>query len=149
MANDNDDQEKTEEPTGKKLEKAKEEGNVSKSAEVNSVILLTLAVIVMYASAEWMWTTTVNMFEEYYKMVTDPVLNIDNGVLYWTTTLYYVVLLSSPVIGMLVVGSLLSNILQVGVNFSTKVLEFKGSRIDPLSGIKKVFSAKGLVELVK
>ena len=137
MANDNDDQEKTEEPTGKKLEKAKEEGNVSKSAEVNSVILLTLAVIVMYASAEWMWTTTVNMFEEYYKMVTDPVLNIDNGVLYWTTTLYYVVLLSSPVIGMLVVGSLLSNILQVGVNFSTKVLEFKGSRIDPLSGIKK------------
>ena len=57
MANDNDDQEKTEEPTGKKLEKAKEEGNVSKSAEVNSVILLTLAVIVMYASAEWMWTT--------------------------------------------------------------------------------------------
>ncbi len=149
MANDNDDQEKTEEPTGKKLEKAKEEGNVSKSAEVNSVILLTLAVIVMYASAEWMWTTTVNMFEEYYKMVTDPVLNIDNGVKYWTKTLYYVMLLQSPVIVMLVVGSILSNVLQVGVNFSTKVLEFKGSRIDPLSGIKKVFSAKGLVELVK
>jgi flagellar biosynthesis protein FlhB len=149
MANDNDDQEKTEEPTGKKLEKAKEEGNVSKSAEVNSVILLTLAVIVMYSSAEWMWVTTVNMFEQYYKMVTDPVINIDNATKYWTTTLYYVVLLSSPVIGMLVVGALLSNVLQVGVNFSTKVLEFKGSRLDPLSGIKKVFSVRGLVELVK
>lgn len=149
MANDNDDQEKTEEPTSKKLEKAREEGNVSKSQEVNSVILLTLAVIVMYMSAEWLWKTTEGLFNEFYKMATDPVNNINNANEYWGRTLYYTVLLSAPVIAILLIASILANLMQVGVNFSSKVLEFKGNRIDPISGMKKVFSAKGLVELAK
>ncbi|TNE74592.1 flagellar biosynthesis protein FlhB [bacterium] len=149
MADDSKDQEKTEEPTGKKLEQAKEEGNVSKSAEVNSVILLTLATIVLYASGGWMWTTANEMFEEFYKMAIDPVNNIDNASVYWSATLYYTVILSSPVILMLVIGSVLTNIIQTGVVFSTKVLEFKPERLSLAKGFGKIFSTRGLVELVK
>ncbi len=149
MADDSKDQDKTEEPTSKKLEKAKEEGNVSKSAEVNSVILLTLATIVLYASGGWLWTTTSEMFEEFYKMAVDPVNNIENASTYWNATLYYTVLLSAPAIGILVVGSILTNVLQTGVIFSSKVLEFKTERLSLAKGFGKIFSSRGLVELVK
>lgn len=148
MADDND-SEKTEEPTGKKLEQAKEEGNVSKSAEINSVILLTIATLMLYATGGWMWETTVNMFEDFYRLVGDPVLNIDQGVRYGNLSLYYTFILCAPVIGMLVVGAILANVLQVGVLFSTKALEFKPDRLSLKKGMGKIVSSRGLVELVK
>jgi flagellar biosynthesis protein FlhB len=54
-----------------------------------------------------------------------------------------------PVMVMLLVTAVLVNMLQTGGVFSVKAIKPKGSKINPVNGLKRIFSMKGLVELAK
>lgn len=149
MADDNKDQEKTEEPTARKLEKAREEGNVSKSAEINSVVLMTIAVIVLYMSSGFIGNETVLLFETFYDLADQPVDNVANALEYLTLATIHGLVMIAPLTIVLFVMAILTNLVQVGVVFSTKVLEFKPERLDPVKGFGRIFSMRGTVELIK
>src|SRR5690625_8041558 len=66
MAEQKTDQEKTEEPSQRKLEKAKEEGNVSLSKEVSSVMLMLCSLVVFMASGGYMYSKMESLFTTFF-----------------------------------------------------------------------------------
>ncbi len=149
MADQDSDQDKTEEPTAHKLEEARKEGNVSKSQELNSVLLLAFASATLYGLGGWMYHEFEILFEHFYRILDQPVLNTPNAISYMIVALKFGLIILLPFLIILSVMSILVNLLQTGVIFSPKAMEIKPDKLDPSKGIKKLFSANGLVEMVK
>lgn len=149
MAEQKSDQEKTEEPTAKKLEDAREEGNVSISTEVSSVAILTTAVIMFVATAGSIADKVNRLFESFFVNAGMGFSNKDEAISRLGEALWSMFSITAPTLTLLVIISLLVNLTQTGGVFSVKAIQPKGSKMSPLNGIKKIFSAKGAVELLK
>jgi len=149
MADKNDDQEKTEEPTAHKLKQAREEGNVSHSAELSSVMLMVATTIVFLKVGSWMFFRIRNMFEYYLSNANQPIENEQNAIKIMNTALWLGLEILAPITLALFITAIFVNLAQTGIVFSTKVIAPKGNRIDPMQGMKRIISVRGLVELVK
>lgn len=149
MAEQNNDQEKTEEPSQRKLEKAREEGNVSVSKEVSSVILMVVSIIVFVGSGGFIYGRVETLFETFFYNSGMALEDIDHAKQYLEMALWYGLEMMIPVLVMLMVTALLVNLVQTGGAFSIKAIQAKGSKMNPVTGIKKIFSMKGFVELAK
>lgn len=148
MANDND-QEKTEQPTALKLKKAREDGNVAKSAEVSSVILMGMSVVAMSFTGDFAYEKFQMLFENFFKDSWQLIDNQEEAKQHLTMALWQGSQVLAPLLTLMTSVAVGVNASQTGMLFSTKILEMKGSRISPLSGFKRMVSIKGMVELVK
>lgn len=149
MSDKKSDQEKTEEPTARKLEKAREEGNVSISKEISSVMLMFAAIIMLLYTGGYMYRRIETMFETFFMYAGMPVDNQDQALSYLEMALRFGFEMIIPLLLILLVTALLVNLVQTGGAFSTKAIMPKGSKLSPINGVKKIFSMKGFVELVK
>ena len=142
-----DGQEKTEEPTAKKLEKAAEEGQVLSSKEMfvftGVLVMFGLVYILPYFSQ--MLISYWSMFFDWSDIVNDKksILDILSYALYFF--LMVVLFISIPIF----IIVLLTQTAVGGINFAPKALQFKGKKINPIEGFKRMFSQKALLELVK
>ena len=148
MAEENQDgQEKTEEPTQRRLDKAAEEGRVLTSKEVMVFTSLAMGFVLFLALGPFM-PSGLSAWGGLF--VFDSVLNLDTLGLVRARHAFWLVILATFIVGVpLMIVTLLTQIGVGGLNFSTQALHFKGNRIDPLAGLKRIFSVKGLVELAK
>ena len=142
-----DGQEKTEDPTQRKIQKGKEEGQVLNSKELFVFSTLFAAFVLMYvipmlvrpAMAKW-----ARMF--HFERPKD--LNTLIGEKFYEVV--EILFLSGLFIGIPMIVVIVATQAAVGgLNFAPKALSFKPNRMDPLKGIKRIFSVKGLVELLK
>jgi flagellar biosynthetic protein FlhB len=149
MAEEDSSQEKTEEPTARKKEKAAEEGNIARSKELNtSAILVSAAVgLLIFGPAlgqQLLETMAFNFsFDRQASWDTQVALSyleVSFVEAMWSLLPFFLLLLVAAFFGPIGLG---------GWNFSTKAIAPKGSRINPLSGIKRMFSLNSLVELLK
>ncbi|MGC6496443.1 MAG: EscU/YscU/HrcU family type III secretion system export apparatus switch protein [Candidatus Puniceispirillaceae bacterium] len=148
MAEENQDgQEKTEEPTQRRLDKAAEEGRVLTSKEVMVFTSLAMGLVLFMALGPFMQT---GLSAWGGLFVIDSALNLDTLGLVKVRYAFWLVILVTLIVGIpLMIVTLLTQVGVGGLNFSTQALHFKGNRIDPLAGLKRIFSVKGLVELAK
>ena len=142
-----DGQEKTEEPSARKLQQAAEEGQVLSSKELfvfmglfaTFVLMFVLPIFIRPVLSRWS-----RMF--HFERPND--LNTLIGEKFHE--LIELVVLSSIVIGVPMVIVIIATQLTVGgLNFAPKAMNFRANKINPLSGLKRIFSVKGLVELFK
>ena len=142
-----DGQEKTEDPTQRKIQKGQEEGQVLNSKELFVFSTLFAAFVLMYvipmlvrpAMAKW-----ARMF--HFERPKD--LNTLIGEKFYEVV--EILFLSGLFIGIPMMIVIVATQAAVGgLNFAPKALSFKPNRMDPLKGIKRIFSVKGLVELLK
>lgn len=143
------DLEKTEPATPRRLEKAKEEGQVARSRELNTFLLLAGGVTMLWSLGGFLYRNLANVI--YNSMWFDPRIPGDTEVmlaLAAQSTITAVVSLL-PIFAVLIVLAILSSVALGGLVFSAKALEFKGERLGPLKGIKRMFSAQTMVELIK
>ena len=142
-----DGQEKTEEPTAKKLEKASEEGQVFTSKEMfvftGIIGMFGLVYILPYYSQ--MLISYWSMFFDWSDIVNDKKSILD--ILSYALYLFVVVIIFISIPMFLIV--LLTQIAVGGINFAPKAIQFKGKKINPVEGFKRMFSQKSLAELVK
>ena len=142
-----DGQEKTEEPTAKKLEKAAEEGQVFTSKEMfvftGIIGMFCLVYILPYYSQ--MLISYWSMFFDWSDIVNDKKSILD--ILSYALYLFVVVIIFISIPMFLIV--LLTQIAVGGINFAPKAIQFKGKKINPVEGFKRMFSQKSLAELVK
>jgi flagellar biosynthesis protein FlhB len=142
-------QEKTEEATPKRREDARRKGQVARSNELSSVAILTAGLLTLSALGHYIFQQLsgfmLSMFTEGFAIQLDA-LNIQMYALTWAARYLAIV---GPFVAVLVVTALAINYVQVGVMFSTQAMAPKFNRLSPLSGLKKIVSAKGLVELAK
>jgi len=149
MADQKTDQEKTEEPTQRKLEKAREEGNVSISKEISSVMLMVISVIIFIGSGGFMYGRLESLFETFFLGSGMALEDQDHAIEYLEKALVLGFEMMIPIMVMLLFTALLVNMVQTGGVFSVKAIQPKGSKINPINGMKKIFSMKGVVELIK
>ncbi len=141
-------QERTQPATPRKRQKAREEGQVAKSKEINSVMLLggALGIFVLFGDT-WMhtWTETVRKGLDVFSIV-----GIDEGWgalgRYWIRSLLVIL---SPFLILFPLLALAANLPQVGFHITPKALSPKANRISPASGLKRLFSVSGFVETLK
>ena len=147
MAEENDSQEKTEDPSQRKLDKAREEGRVLSSKEmfVFTGMLAGLAIISMVPIfGGRMLQTWGSLFIFDHPEILEVAWLARVEVVFWNF-----ILLMAIVAVPIVLVVLLTQLAVGGINFSAKALSFKGNRINPISGLGRIFSVKGLVELGK
>lgn len=142
-------QEKTEPASEKKRREAREEGDVARSAEIPSVLVLLAGVIVIHIACGFMYDNMVAVLRDCLSFDMIPALNDAQSVsLFYRYALNFF-LTFSPVMGAVILIALSSNIFMVGFQISWKALGFKFGRIDPIQGFKKKFSMSSVVELLK
>ncbi|MEZ5550107.1 MAG: flagellar biosynthesis protein FlhB [Pseudomonadales bacterium] len=146
MAEEQQSQERTEEPTSRKLSKAREDGQVARSRELNTVALVMLGAFGLLTFVPWGGSRIMRLTESIFTEAAAP-----DAVLLDTlaTAAVETMLTLAPLLLMVSLAGVLSSVAMGGLVFSTKAMAFKGSRMSPLKGLKRMFSAKSLVELGK
>jgi len=142
-------QEKTEEPTPKRLQKAREEGNVAKSAEFNSVFILFFGLLTLYVLSGTILNHLTSFFKRIFRQGGNFVIHTDSVQTLFAESLNTAVTLLTPLMLVTIVIGVGINLAQFGFLFTTKTLQPKASRLDPVAGFKKLFSLKSFVELIK
>ena len=145
--NSDDAQEKTEEPTQRRIDKAKEDGQILTSKEVFvfaniSIGLLVMLVTLSYGGAGLSnWSTLFRL---------GSIDNLDDLINNKLMDSLWLLFQSALLVGVpIVIVNLLTQAAVGGLNFAPKAMKFKGNRINPISGLKRMFSMKALVELGK
>lgn len=142
-------QEKTEEPTGRRLEKAREEGQLPRSKELATSMVLIAGVIsiwvfggLLYGSAERL--ARYNFVIEREALFDDKMMLIHLG-----NSAGNAILNVLPILAVLLVAAIAGPIALGGWNFSPNALLPKLDRLSPLAGLKRMFGVKSLIELLK
>ena len=147
--------EKTEVPTAKKLNDARKEGQVAKSKEIiTALMLLALFVVIKFYIGN-LGQQMIECFSEFYDLFGKIIGNSEYGMrmvdatgvvsLGLTTVLNMIV----PFIALAVVIAILGNALQQKWMVTTKPLQPKLSKISPISGLKRMFNVKQRFEVGK
>ena len=145
--NSDDAQEKTEEPTQRRIDKAKEDGQILTSKEVFVFANISMGLLVMLVTISYGgsglsdWSTLFRL---------DSVDKLDDLIAIKLMDSLWLLFQSSMLVGVpIVIVNLLTQAAVGGLNFAPKAMKFKGNRINPISGLKRMFSMKALVELGK
>jgi flagellar biosynthetic protein FlhB len=143
-----DDQEKTEDPTPKKIEDARKEGNVPKSQDTSGVITLFVAILGLLMLFPFMAHHVVILFKYYFSLIGTPLdklFMIDIAVV----TIREFLLIVMPLAAAVAIAGIIAALSQFGFLFTTKAIAFDLKKIDPIKGTKNLFSMKKLIEGVK
>ena len=148
MAEENQDgQEKTEEPSQRKINKHKEDGKVLSSKEMFVFTGIFGALLLMYALS---FSFKALLFEWGDLFVFSGNDKLEDLPATKSLSALFFILKISLLVGIPMLLIVLATQFAVGgINFAPKALSFKSNRINPLNGIKRMFSLKSLVELGK
>lgn len=142
-------QERTEQATPKKREKAREEGDVARSVEIPSVFVLAAGISALYFFAHYFYENMLAIMRDSFRFDSVPYVTGQYCVslLYRFTSRYLLTL--APVMLAVFVMALFANIYMVGFVISWKAVGLKPERLDPVKGLLNKFTLASLVELVK
>lgn len=149
MSEQPDDSQKTEEPTSKRLRDARSKGQVAVSREVNTWVLLFGTGLMIALVFPSLMQDLSRIFTTFLERPHD--LIADRGGLGAVTSdlvLTVAGILAIPM-GAFVILALVSGVSQTGLNFATKPIEPEISKISPMKGLQRLFSAKQFVEFIK
>ena len=155
FAEDANGAEKSEQPTAKKLEDARKEGQVAKSQEVATAFSLLSLFVILRVVYALMGSTFTNIFPRVYNDIPNVARTYDGQlpIAYITSivnkAMLTLLLLCAPffIVGFAV--AFISDYVQVGYKPTSKPLQPKLSKLNPVSGLKKIFSTRKLFELAK
>lgn len=142
-------QEKTEEPTQRKLEQAYEKGQLPRSRDLVSVVMLIAGAFALIAFCEYLYRALVTVFETCF--------NFSRDMLFEPTAMLEILLKVSydtglalvPLLVLLLIVTIGTSVSNGGWNVSSHPLKFNIQKLSPLAGIKRMFSVQSLVELIK
>jgi len=143
--------EKTEKPTPKKRKDAREKGQVVKSREINSALLILIVFIGLKVIASSIYNTLLTFSRATFTdtITQRNIFTIRDLNIFFTNMTITLFKAVGPILILTFVVALVVNYMQVGFLFSTKAIQVKLNRINPIEGFKKIASIKSLVELVK
>jgi len=143
-----DDQEKTEEPTPKKIEDARKEGNVPKSQDASGVVTLFVAILAFLMLFPFMVKHMFLLFHYYFSIMgqdLDKASLIDIAIM----TIKEFLLMVLPLATAVAVAGVIASFAQFGFLFTTEAIMPKFSKLDPIKGMKNLFSLKKMLEGIK
>ena len=144
-----DDSQKTEEPTPKKIEESRKKGQVALSREINNWVMLLTGTIVILAIGPYTMRGIKNHMMTYLEkahiMPSAPGgLGFVLGESFWDI----LALLILPLI-ILMIAAFMAPFLQIGPLFAPETIKPDVSKISPMAGFKRLFSLRSIMEFVK
>jgi flagellar biosynthetic protein FlhB len=141
--------ERTEPPTGRKIAEARAEGNVPRSQELNAAAGLLVGA--------WLLQNSGKLLAQQLKIILTEAASKAPFVDFSGDWLREMILINIqrllPSLGLILAGMLITGVVvtvsQTGLLWANKKLGFRLDRLNPLAGIKRIFSLNGLIEVVK
>ena len=140
---------KTEDPTGHKLSEAKKKGQVAKSKEVSSAVTLLASTILLITLGKYAANSFSSNMVEFLGSNLNMELNTNSLQGIFLTILWRVAIVLLPVAIPIMILGVGASIMQTGYINSTETLKPDLSKLNPISGFKKMFSMRSIVDLVK
>ncbi len=147
MAESESGQEKTEEPTPKKLQQAKDKGQIARSRELTTLLVMMASAGGMITFGSIMIQDLMTILEEGLTIEREIIFSDEASPVKFVEATYDGLLMLAPLFGLLFIAALFSPVLLGGISFAS--LAFKIEKINPLKGIKRIFGPQGGMELLK
>jgi flagellar biosynthetic protein FlhB len=149
MAENDSSQEKTEEPTPRRLQKAREDGEAPRSKELTTTAILVGASIGFLWFGGFLSNKILDVLRFNFTLERETIFDTSMMAQYLVQSMADVLLGLFPLFSILLIAAVIGPIALGGWLFSVKALQPKFNRMNPLEGIKRMFSIKSLVELGK
>jgi flagellar biosynthetic protein FlhB len=144
-----EDEGRTEDPTERKIRKAREEGKVAKSSDITSALVMIFGLVALFAFSGSIVRISADMLRYFISLATADSRNSMSAL---TATGFYLLRMITPFLAVCFVAAFIGNVVQVGFLFSTKPITPDFSRIAPNFtkwAQKSFFSAEALFNLFK
>jgi flagellar biosynthesis protein FlhB len=132
-----------------KIQRAREQGNVARSQDLSSGLALLVALIALWLLSDSMWHGMIDAARYYFAQLPYILPTRDTMRLFAFEGVWLTARVVLPFMGIMLVTGLTANVLQIGFLFTAKPLQPKFNRLNPITGMRRFFSARIVVELVK
>ena len=149
MAENQDGQEKTEQATPKRREEARNKGQVPRSRELTTMAMLLMAAIAMTFMGERMVVQLGEVMHLGLAVERAKIFDPWTAIELFGQALSLGIMLMLPFLVLMVATALAAPVALGGWSFSAEALAFKFDKLNPVSGLKRIFAARGVMELVK
>src|SRR5690554_2964429 len=143
--------EKTEKATPKKRQDARKKGQVLQSREINSAIVLLMVFLSLKLFGGFVYrevfSFTGNLLNNYQGQ--EGLFTLNGLTHLFMEAIFLMAKMMLPVFCVVLISGVAASYAQVGMAFTTETLMFKPERINPISGLKRIFSPRGIAELIK
>ncbi len=140
--------EKTEQPTSRKIGKARSEGNVARSQEANSAAVLLAGIIVLIVFGGWVMQRLTGMMKGVYWILDEVNIDLSNIQGYFAGAAFWILYTLLPFFLIIMLVGLAINFLQFGFIWSTKGIQPKLDKLSPTKGLKNLINQKSAVKLL-
>jgi len=145
-----DGQEKTEQPTNKKSEDSREKGEVAKSVEINSFVVFTAGLIILFLSQNFLGKNFYKLSYGIFNSLDSLSINKDNIQLYFIKWTIFIFESLAPVLLGICIFSVAASVSQVGFKFAWKAITPKALRFNAFANLKNLFfSSRSAIEILK
>jgi len=144
--------EKTEKATSKKRKDERERGNILKSHDISTALILIASIFTLKLLGDYIGKSMTEIFSESLSNagnITSKALTIPLAQNTLTQAVISGMKILLPFFGVVVIATIAIQLTQTRFLFTTKTLSVKFERISPLSGFKRMFSVKSVAEMVK
>ncbi|MFT6050648.1 MAG: flagellar biosynthetic protein FlhB [Halioglobus sp.] len=149
MSDQQTSQERTEQPTEKRKEDSRKKGQVPRSKELNTMLSLVIGALALLMLGDTIAIEFTSLFESAFIFERELAYDKELLAVRLIGLITSSVLILTPFFAVMVVGAFAGPLLMGGFSFSVSAMAFKLEKLSPAKGIKRVFSAKGLAELLK
>lgn len=142
-------EEKTEAATPHRRQEARKKGQVARSADLNAAMVLIAIIVVLYSFKDYLGLNLSEYVQYILAEEMSSTLNSDQFFALYKTTLFLGLKLMAPIFVAAILFGVVANFLQVGLMFTPEAIKPKLSSINPLEGLKKIFSKRALFDFLK
>lgn len=141
--------EKTEKATPKKRQESRKKGQVAKSQDVNTAVVLLAVFLFLFFAGGYIKDIIFRLFQHSFQEYMKLEITESNIQMMFLEILSEMVLILAPIMAVAMVAGVASNFAQFGFLFSTEAIQPKLEKLDPIKGAKNIFSMRAIVELLK
>lgn len=149
MAEEDSGQERTEQPTAKREEDARKKGQIARSRELNTMAVMLVSALAMVMLGKELIFDLADLLKRHMQLSRADIFDVNSMLRLFDEAMIDGLWLLTPIFVLLLVVTLLAPMSIGGWSFSFEAIQPKLSKLDPIKGIQRLFSAKSLVELLK
>ena len=142
-------QERTEQPTPRRIQQARAKGQIPTSRELNTMLMMLIAGSSVMFIGPAIVDDLLTMFRRHLNISRENIFDITAMPVLLESAIIDALITLAPFFTLMIIAAVTGPLMMGGVTFSSQALSFKWDKLNPVTGMGRVFSKKGLVELIK
>ncbi|MBP7462546.1 MAG: EscU/YscU/HrcU family type III secretion system export apparatus switch protein, partial [Candidatus Delongbacteria bacterium] len=142
-------QERTEPATQRRKDDAREKGQVARSIEVNSALIMIACLVFFILAGGQLVASLKSILIEYFQKAAHPHLEPENTRIFLTEMIFKSLRMIAPFLGLMMLIGIIGNLIQFGFLFTANPLIPDFKKINPVSGFGRLISRRAWIDLVK